>query len=199
MRCVRLCARIQRVCVCGRGFWCARIKPSRSKNTYVQGWNSIMPVLCENPRQAENCLWTCCRTKCKNYKYYQSLVKLFPGPAALTKRQEAKYLDFPLCQTKLIFVFFQTGFSKSLSVFLFSCGDAPGCTYTTSPPPASAPLPSVTLPLFACFTPFCPELPAPLWTPSSRPVGESLALSFSGKIGSWNPFACVMNYVFPPR
>lgn len=35
------------------GLSCARIKPSRSKNTYVQVWNSIMPVLCKKARHRD--------------------------------------------------------------------------------------------------------------------------------------------------
>lgn len=41
------------VCVGVGGLSCARINSSRSKNTYVQVWNSIMPVLCEKARHRD--------------------------------------------------------------------------------------------------------------------------------------------------
>lgn len=77
------------------------------------------------PTSRRNRFRTCCKSICKNYKYYQWLVKLFPGLSALTKRQKAKYLDLTLCQTKSIFLFFQTSFffffSFSLYFFLQGC------------------------------------------------------------------------------
>ena len=51
--CVCVCECIQYSACVAVVLWCVRIKPSRSKNTYVQGWNSIMPALCANPRHGE--------------------------------------------------------------------------------------------------------------------------------------------------
>lgn len=117
--CTRVCMLYGMPRVCGLRFGVRGIKPTRSKNTYVQGWNSIMPALCENPRhgETETRFWMCCESICKKYKYYQWLVKVFPKLSELTKRQKDKYLDLTLCQTGLIF--FQISFYQSLSLSVF--------------------------------------------------------------------------------
>lgn len=128
---------------CVVALWCARIKPSRSKNTYVQK-AGIQSCLCcvKTPRHGETASECAAKSICKNSKYHQPLVKLFPGLPALTKRQKAKYLDPTRCQTKLI---------PPPILSPSSYRDAPGCTYTTSPPPVISSLSAVISPLFSCF------------------------------------------------
>lgn len=78
-----------------------------------------MPALLWKPmsRRNLNHFWMCYEPICKNYKYYQWLVKVFPELSELTKRQKDKYLVLTLCQTKLIFSF-QIRIYQSLCFFL---------------------------------------------------------------------------------
>lgn len=102
------------------------------KTLTCKGWNSIMPVLCENPRHRETASECAAESICENSKYHQPIVKLFPGLPALTKRHKAKYLDPTWCQLTppsiLALTFFLQGCSGvhihhlSSSCHLFSVG-----------------------------------------------------------------------------